>query len=95
MASKLPVVPPTTHGGGLSRWLGLAVPIAGVKIMGIVCCNQPRVPGIAANLCRLRLPNARGCRQGDCVEHRVAGAYERKPDRHDGDLSDILESIEH
>jgi len=40
-ATKLPVILPITSGGG--RRIGFAVPVAGVRITGVVRCDQPRV----------------------------------------------------
>lgn len=42
-ATKLPVVLPITSGGDFARKIGFAVPITGIKITGIVRCDQPRV----------------------------------------------------
>jgi mRNA interferase ChpB len=46
--TKLPVVVPITTGGAFARRIGFAVPIAGIKITGVVRCDQPRVLDIAA-----------------------------------------------
>lgn len=42
-ASKLPVILPITSGGDFARRLGFSVPISGIKTIGIVRCDQPRV----------------------------------------------------
>jgi mRNA-degrading endonuclease toxin of MazEF toxin-antitoxin module len=48
--TKLPVVLPITSGGSFARTAGFAVPLAGVgiKTMGVVRCDQPRVLDLAA-----------------------------------------------
>jgi mRNA interferase ChpB len=47
-ATKLPVVLPITSGGEFARRIGYAVPIAGIRITGVVRCDQPRTLDIAA-----------------------------------------------
>src|SRR5258708_19573900 len=47
-ATKLPVVLPITTGGDFARRLGFAVPVTGIKTTGVVRCDQPRVPALAA-----------------------------------------------
>ena len=47
-ATKLPVVLPITNGGDFARRLGFAVPLTGIKTIGIVRCDQPRVVDLAA-----------------------------------------------
>lgn len=47
-ATKLPVVLPITNGGEFARRLGFAVPVTGIKITGIVRCDQPRVLDLRA-----------------------------------------------
>jgi mRNA interferase ChpB len=47
-ATRLPVVCPITSGGEFARRIGFAVPIAGIKITGVVRCDQPRVLDLAA-----------------------------------------------
>ncbi|MDX6462779.1 MAG: mRNA interferase ChpB [Acidobacteriaceae bacterium] len=42
-ATKLPVILPITSGGEFGRRIGFAVPLAGVRITGVVRCDQPRV----------------------------------------------------
>ncbi len=42
-ATKLPVILPITSGGEFARGIGFAVPLAGVRITGVVRCDQPRV----------------------------------------------------
>ena len=42
-ATKLPVILPITTGGEFARRIGFAVPISGIKTMGVVRCDQPRV----------------------------------------------------
>ena len=42
-ATKLPVILPITSGGEFVRRRGFAVPLAGVRITGVVRCDQPRV----------------------------------------------------
>ena len=46
--TRLPVVCPITSGGEFARRIGFAVPITGIKITGVVRCDQPRVLDIAA-----------------------------------------------
>lgn len=41
--TKLPVILPITNGGEFARRLGFAVPVTGIKITGVVRCDQPRV----------------------------------------------------
>jgi mRNA interferase ChpB len=47
-ATKLPVILPITSGGEFARRIGFAVPLAGVRISGVVRCDQPRVLDIQA-----------------------------------------------
>jgi mRNA interferase ChpB len=47
-ATRLPVVCPITSGGEFARRIGFAVPITGIKITGVVRCDQPRVLDLAA-----------------------------------------------
>jgi mRNA interferase ChpB len=47
-ATKLPVVLPITNGGEFARRIGFAVPISGIKITGVVRCDQPRVLDLKA-----------------------------------------------
>jgi mRNA interferase ChpB len=42
-ATKLPIVLPITHGGDFARRLGFGVEISGIKITGLIRCDQPRV----------------------------------------------------
>ena len=42
-ATKLPVILPITNGGAFAQRIGFAVPLSGLKTMGIVRCDQPRV----------------------------------------------------
>ena len=51
-ATKLPVILPITNGGDFARRLGFAVPVSGIKITGIVRCDQPRVLDLAARNAR-------------------------------------------
>lgn len=51
-ATKLPVILPITNGGDFARRLGFAVPIAGIKITGVIRCDQPRVIDLAARNAR-------------------------------------------
>ena len=41
--TQLPVILPITSGGEFARRIGFAVPITGIKTIGIVRCDQPRV----------------------------------------------------
>jgi mRNA interferase ChpB len=47
-ATKLPVVLPITSGGEFARRVGFTVPIAGIRTVGVVRCDQPRVLDIVA-----------------------------------------------
>jgi mRNA interferase ChpB len=47
-ATKLPVILPITSGGEFARRTGFAVPLAGVRIQGVVRCDQPRVLDLQA-----------------------------------------------
>lgn len=47
-ATRLPAVCPITSGGEFARRIGFAVPITGIKITGVVRCDQPRVLDLAA-----------------------------------------------
>lgn len=51
-ATKLPVVLPITNGGDFARRLGFAIPITGIKITGVVRCDQPRVLDLTARHAR-------------------------------------------
>ncbi len=51
-ATKLPVILPITSGGEFARRLGFAVPVTGIKITGVVRCDQPRVIDLAARHAR-------------------------------------------
>ena len=51
-ATKLPVILPITNGGDFARRPGFAVPITGIKTMGIVRCDQPRVIDLVARRAR-------------------------------------------
>ena len=42
-ATKLPVICPITSGSDFARRVGFAVPLTGVKTIGVVRCDQPRV----------------------------------------------------
>lgn len=42
-ATKLPVVLPITSGGEFARRIGFAVAISGIKTIGVIRCDQPRV----------------------------------------------------
>ena len=42
-ATKLPVILPITNGGEFAQRIAFAVPISGIKTMGVVRCDQPRV----------------------------------------------------
>lgn len=50
--TKLPVILPITSGGEFARRLGFTVPVTGVKITGVVRCDQPRVIDLAARHAR-------------------------------------------
>jgi mRNA interferase ChpB len=47
-ATKLPVVLPITSGGEFARRVGFTIPIAGIRTVGVVRCDQPRVLDIVA-----------------------------------------------
>ena len=47
-----PVILPITKGGGLSRRVGFAVPISGIKTTGVVRCDQPRALDLSAGNAR-------------------------------------------
>lgn len=51
-ATKLPVILPITNGSEFARRLGFAVHITGIKITGVVRCDQPRVIDLAARHAR-------------------------------------------
>jgi mRNA interferase ChpB len=51
-ASKLPIICPITNGGDFARRLGFAVPISGIKTVGVVRCDQPRALDFAARNAR-------------------------------------------
>jgi mRNA interferase ChpB len=46
--TKLPVVCPITSGGEFARRIGFSVALSGIKTIGIVRCDQPRVIDLAA-----------------------------------------------
>jgi mRNA interferase ChpB len=46
-ATKLPVVLPITNGGDFAGRISFAVEITGIKITGLIRCDQPRVLDIA------------------------------------------------
>jgi mRNA interferase ChpB len=48
LATKLPVICPITSGGEFARRIGFAVHISGIKTIGIVRCDQPRVLDLAS-----------------------------------------------
>ncbi|GFN45671.1 type II toxin-antitoxin system PemK/MazF family toxin [Candidatus Regiella insecticola] len=50
--TRLPVVCPITNGGDFARRLGFAVPVTGLKITGVVRCDQPRVLELAVRNAR-------------------------------------------
>ena len=47
-ATKLPVILPITSGVEFARRIGFAVPLAGVRITGVVRCDQPRALDLGA-----------------------------------------------
>ena len=47
-ATKLPVVLPITSGGDFARRIGFSVEISGIKTIGLIRCDQPRVLDLAA-----------------------------------------------
>ena len=47
-ATQLPVILPITSGGEFARRIGYAVPITGIRITGVVRCDQPRTLDLAA-----------------------------------------------
>ena len=47
-ATKLPVICPITSGGDFARRIGFAVPVTGIKTIGVVRCDQPRVLDLGA-----------------------------------------------
>jgi len=51
-ATRLPVILPITKGGEFARRMGFAVPVTGIKITGVVRCDQPRVLDMAARHAR-------------------------------------------
>jgi len=51
-ATRLPVICPITSGGDFARRIGFAVPITGIKITGVVRCDQPRVLDLGARNAR-------------------------------------------
>ncbi len=51
-ATKLPVICPITSGGDFARRIGFAVPITGIKTIGVVRCDQPRVLDLGARNAR-------------------------------------------
>ena len=42
-ATGLPIVLPITSGGEFARRIGFAVPLSGIRTVGVVRCDQPRV----------------------------------------------------
>lgn len=50
--TKLPVVLPVTTGGDFARRQGFAVPLTGIKTVGVIRCDQPRVLDLAARQAR-------------------------------------------
>jgi mRNA interferase ChpB len=52
VATQLPVVCPITNGGDFARRIGFAVPIIGIKTIGVVRCDQPRVLDLATRHAR-------------------------------------------
>ncbi len=46
--TRLPVVLPITSGGAFAQRIGFAVPITGIRTVGVVRCDQPRVLDLAA-----------------------------------------------
>lgn len=46
--TKLPVILPITTGGAFARRIGFAVPISGIKTIGVVRCDQPRILDLQA-----------------------------------------------
>jgi mRNA interferase ChpB len=51
-ATKLPVICPITNGGDFARRTGFAVTVTGIKITGVVRCDQPRVLDLGARNAR-------------------------------------------
>jgi mRNA interferase ChpB len=51
-ATKLPIICPITSGGDFARRIGFAVPITGIKTIGVVRCDQPRVLDLSARNAR-------------------------------------------
>lgn len=51
-ATQLPVICPITSGGDFARRIGFAVPVTGIKITGVVRCDQPRVLDLGARNAR-------------------------------------------
>jgi mRNA interferase ChpB len=51
-ATKLPVVLPITTGGAYAQRISFAVPISGIKTVGVIRCDQPRVLDLAARRSR-------------------------------------------
>ena len=51
-ATKLPVICPITSGGDFARRIGFAVPLTGIKTIGVVRCDQPRVLDLGARNAR-------------------------------------------
>jgi mRNA interferase ChpB len=51
-ATKLPVILPITNSGAFARRLGFAVTLTGIKTIGVVRCDQPRVIDLAARHAR-------------------------------------------
>ena len=51
-ATKLPVICPNTSGGDFAHRIGFAVPVAGIKPIGVVRCDRPRVLDLGARNAR-------------------------------------------
>ena len=51
-ATRLPVICPITSGSDFTRRIGFAVPVTGIKITGVVRCDQPRVIDLIARNAR-------------------------------------------
>jgi mRNA interferase ChpB len=51
-ATRLPVICPITSGGDFARRIGFAVPITGIKTIGVVRCDQPRMLDLGARNAR-------------------------------------------
>ena len=51
-ATKLPVICPIASGGDFARRIGFAVPVTGIKTIGVVRCDRPRVLDLGARNAR-------------------------------------------